>query len=623
MPNPLATSRLLTAFVLLLLVRIGLSVIPIDGGLQGLATLTLIVLGAILLIRGLMRPFIWRLRNRLYVTYVFIGVVPIALILILVGIGAYIVAGQIAVSLVSSELDRRIAALRGPAQFLTQTTPQNRADVVRGMGPFLRGRLPDLGILIHGREDFRYPPNSAVPTPPPGWKDYCGLVFKDGLYYGFTHVSTGPSQVVMLAPVTRELLSGLIPNLGDVVLANTADAATELSPKHHGKYLSRPYNSFDRRVAWGNPVTVAYWDDPGKTKTAVLVVGTRPSALLGAIFSADFPFGQTILFGLVSVAILFLIVEIVSLIIGISLTRTITRAVHNLYLGTERIASGDFGHRIEVRGRDQLAELGASFNGMTEHLERLIVVEKEKERLQSELEIAKEVQFQLFPKAVPTLRTLELTGICQPARMVSGDYYDFLCLQNNVVALAIGDVAGKGISAALLMAAIQSIMRTQLADAPPASFSTSHMVSQLNKQLYANTSPEKYATFCFGLYDEDRQTLTYTNAGHLQPILLRNGASIPLEVTGTVVGLFPMSTYEEKTIPLIIGDMLVAYTDGISEPENEYGEEFGIDRIVELILKHQNVEGKEIIARVMEAVRNWNKAAELPDDMTILLARRT
>ncbi|MGI8990154.1 MAG: PP2C family protein-serine/threonine phosphatase [Bryobacteraceae bacterium] len=623
MRNALATSGLLTAFVLFLLIRIGLSVTAIDGGIQALVTVILIVLGAILFIRSLMRPFIWRLRNRLYVTYVFIGVVPIVLILILVALGTYIAAGQVAVSLVGSELDRRIAALRGPAEFLSQTASRNRADVVRGLGPFLRDRFPNLEILIHGREDFRYPPDSLMPAPPPGWKDYSGLVLKDGLYYGFMHVSSGPSEVVMLAPVTPGLLSSLIPHLGDVDLSNAADAPTELSPRHRGKNLPTAYNSLDRKVAWGNPVTVASWDDPGKTKTAVLVVSTRPSALLSAIFGSNFPFGQTVLFAFLAVAILFLIVELVSLIIGISLTRTITRAVHNLYVGTKRIASGDFGHRIEVRGRDQLAELGASFNGMTEHLERLIVVEKEKERLQSELEIAKEVQFQLFPKAVPTLRTLELTGICQPARMVSGDYYDFLCLQNDVVALAIGDVAGKGISAALLMAAIQSIMRTQLADAAPASFSTSHMVSQLNKQLYANTSPEKYATFCFGLYDENSQTLTYTNAGHLQPILLRNGESIPLEVTGTVVGLFPMSIYEEKTVSLIGGDMLVAYTDGISEPENEYGEEFGIERVVELILKYRNVDGKEIVARVMEAVRNWNKAAELPDDMTILLARRT
>ena len=260
------------------------------------------------------------------------------------------------------------------------------------------------------------------------------------------------------------------------------------------------------------------------------------------------------------------------------------------------------------------------------------MVEKEKERLQSELEIAKEVQNQLFPKDTPTLRTMELTGLCKPARMVSGDYYDFLCLDHKRVALAIGDVAGKGISAALLMASIQSIMRTQLTAGssalaaaangrPTQVFSTAHAVSQLNTQLYASTSPEKYATFCFGIYDEDRRMLSYTNAGHLPPILIRGESATLLEVTGTVVGAFPKMQYEERSIALHSGDMLVAYTDGIAEPENEYGEEFGADRLTDLLLRYQNECSHELIARVMESVQQWTHATELFDDMTVLVAR--
>ncbi len=124
-----------------------------------------------------------------------------------------------------------------------------------------------------------------------------------------------------------------------------------------------------------------------------------------------------------------------------------------------------FSYRIPVKGNDQIAELGGSFNTMTENLGRLIVVAKEKERLESELAIAREVQNQLFPKDVPFTRSLELKGVCNPARMVSGDYYDFMALPDDALAFAIGDVAGKGISAALLMATIQSTMRTQLSAA--------------------------------------------------------------------------------------------------------------------------------------------------------------
>ena len=315
----------------------------------------------------------------------------------------------------------------------------------------------------------------------------------------------------------------------------------------------------------------------------------------------------------------------VSLVAGIQLSRTITGAVHELYEGTLHVKEADFSYRIPVKGNDQLAELNSSFNTMTENLGRLLVVAKEKERLESELEIAREVQNQLFPKDVPYVKTLELKGVCHPARMVSGDYYDFMPLPNDGLAFAIGDVAGKGISAALLMATIQSTMRMQLTardGEAPHVLSTAYMVSTLNRQLYATTAPEKYATFYFAMYDEANHALTYTNAGHLAPMILRGGAFQMMESTGTVVGAFPFATYEEKTVTLEHGDVLMAYTDGIVEPENAYGEMFGEDRLKDLLVKYARADSAEIIALTMEAVVLWTGSSELQDDMTMVLARR-
>jgi sigma-B regulation protein RsbU (phosphoserine phosphatase) len=278
-----------------------------------------------------------------------------------------------------------------------------------------------------------------------------------------------------------------------------------------------------------------------------------------------------------------------------------------------------------VKGNDQLAELAASFNTMTENLGRLIVVAKEKERLESELAIAREVQNQLFPKDVPYTKCLELKGVCNPARMVSGDYYDFITLSEHSLGFAIGDVAGKGISAALLMATIQSTMRTQLSSpngTGTANLSTAKLVANLNRQLYATTAPEKYATFFFALYEEAEDRLLYTNAGHLAPMLLRGNSMEMLESTGTVVGAFPIARYQEKSIRLAAGDVLVAYTDGIVEPENAYGEMFGEDRLKELLLRYAKAGSDEIIARTMEAVNQWTGEGELQDDMTMLVARR-
>jgi sigma-B regulation protein RsbU (phosphoserine phosphatase) len=362
-----------------------------------------------------------------------------------------------------------------------------------------------------------------------------------------------------------------------------------------------------------------------------LSVHSRPSAVLTNFFSKS-EFLSGILFtSFIAVAILFLLVELVAGIIGIRLSRRLTGAVNQLYEGTRRVLLGDFGHRIPVQTQDQIGELSESFNQMTVNLERLFIVEKEKERLQTEVEIAREVQAQLYPKQAPPMRGLQLTVRCDPARMVSGDYYDYQEIAQHKLAFAIGDVAGKGISAALLMATLQAALRAQMAQYIPTrendcshlqDMDAAQVVSKLNKQLYAHTSPEKYATFFFAMFDEPTRTLTYTNAGHLSPLLLRNGDVLPLDSNGTVVGAFPFSKYNESCVVLEPGDLLICYTDGVTEPENAYGEEFGEARMVELVKKHAHRDDQEIISQVLDAVRGWNGSPELHDDMTLLLARQ-
>lgn len=622
-----------TLAILLLLYALA-SLIPPLRPFSGVALFFTYVFGVIVLFRlarRASRRILWRLRRRLIVAYVFIALVPIFLILVLVGIGVYILTGQAAIFLINSELDGRTAALRNAALLLARTPAAQRSNVLQHVGPVLHERFPDLELLVHDDAVSRWPAASAAPPPSPEWKEKSGVVVRNGRTYNWAHVTAEDCQVTAAAPLTDERLAELVPRIGDVSLNLLSAKAVrghrdiDLKPEEfRGRHRDRvppAVNRLDFSVTWFSPLSVSLWDSPGRSDDAVLFVHTRPSAVVGAVFGQKVDFSQAILALFLIVAGLFLVVELVSLLIGISLTRTITRAVHNLYEGTLKVQRGDFSHRIEVKGNDQLAELSHSFNSMTENLRRLIVVEKEQQRLQSELEIAREVQGQLFPKAAPTMKTLEVTGLCNPARMVSGDYYDFVGVKDSSMALAIGDVAGKGISAALLMAAIQSIMRTQLNAGTPPPLSTASLVAQLSRQLYANTAPEKYATFFFGLYDEGNRKLSYTNAGHLPPILLRNGSPEMLEVTGTVVGAFPSASYEERDICLGPGDLLVGYTDGITEPENAYGEMFGEERLIELLVRNARLEAREIMARVMEAVRLWTGSSELQDDMTLLLAR--
>ena len=628
--SPLQFGRVEKAFLALLLLEIVLYFAAPRSGMQVLVSIAVFVLGIVAAIRLLRRAsgrLIWRLRNRLIVAYVFIAVVPVLLIMVLVASATYVITGQVAVYLINSELERRNALLAGPARMLAVEPPAARAETVKRLLPFLRTRFPDIEVSVR---DATAPPASEAG----------GFVVRDRHLYSWAHVTRQGTEVTLAAPVTHELLTGLIPGLGDVFVltfpdldqtGNSHPVRLDTVRDAQKDFTPPPFAAFDAQVTGASMVPVASWSSPTEKQAALLVVHTRTSAVLGIIFGQKFDVGQAAVLLFLAVAIAFFVFELVSLFIGISLTRTITGAVDNLYQGTQRVSQGDFSHRIAVRGKDQLAELGVSFNQMTANLERLIVVEKEKERLQSELEIAREVQSQLFPKNVPSMKALAVTGVCHPARMVSGDYYDFIALSESTLAVAIGDVAGKGISAALLMAAIQSTMRTQLSAGIPMAaaagapqngrFSTARLVSQLNKQLYATTSPEKYATFYFAIYEAVKNTLRYTNAGHLPPLWFRDGNPSELEVTGTVVGAFPFSEYSEQEVTLAPGDLLVAYTDGVVEPENEYGEQFGLGRLTDLVVKYTAEDSNEIVARTRESVEQWTGSSELQDDMTMVLVR--
>jgi phosphoserine phosphatase RsbU/P len=624
-----------------------------EGLLTGLLGFAALVLGAWLLLRlarVVARKAVWRLRNRLIVAYLLIAVIPILLILTLVGLGGYMLADQVAVYLVRSELDRRVEAMRGATAVLLRTEAKSRAAKLQSTGEMYREHYPDTAFLISERgSSLPWPADAAIALPPSVPGNLSGIVLRDGRYYAWSVAVQEETKVLAMAPLTRKSLSAMVPGLGDVyflqVSRESGPASGSPQPGQskklglqilpaandtNGTAVPPAVNSFDLDVFWPSQVSAQDWLDPAKTRSAFLIVHTRLSAVLAVILSQKADELQGLLpILLLAIASAFLAVGIVGLMIGISLSRTITGAVHSLYEGTQRVMQGDFSHLIKASGRDQLAELSQSFNSMTKNLERLLAVAKEKERLETEIEIAREVQEQLYPKAAPVLQSLCVMGVCHPARMVSGDYYDYQ-LVDGKLAIAIGDVAGKGISAALLMATIQAAMRMVLRAsvelaAPSANglrFSTARMVSELNQQLHATTAPEKYATFFFALYDQESGVVTYTTAGHPPPILFRNGSASQLDTNGTVVGAFPFARYEESKLALESGDLLVCYTDGITEPENEYGEMFGEERLIELVSKNADRSDAAIIDTVMAAVRQWTGAPELSDDMTLVVARK-
>jgi sigma-B regulation protein RsbU (phosphoserine phosphatase) len=598
--------------------------------------------------RGIQKA-VWRLRNRMVVAFLFIAFVPIVLVIVLAGLGAWALTHQLGIYLVTNEFNRRVATIDERVQWLASLEPGERADVARVLGQLMNDRYPGFEMVIRDTGVSRYPENSTLTLPPPGWGNARGVLIKDGFFYAWAHLRKGGLEIAALAPVTREFLTGLVPGLGDISLVSFGGGnrrsrlpriVRPKSPEPAGaaegqpSAVPPPVNRFDLEVLWGARVPASRWDSPTEPEIAILGIHSRISAILGTFFHQSVDWDQgLLLYILYLVSIVFFIAEAISVTIGVNITRTMTGAVHDLYEGTMRVMEGDFSHRIVTKGNDQVAELSRSFNRMTENLERLLAVAKESERVQAELEIAREVQTQLYPHKLPVVQGLGLTTRWQPARSVSGDYFDYQSFGDTRLAVAIGDVAGKGISAALLMATVQSCFRTQIryyleaaaaagSSSTQVSVSTSSLVAQLNQQLHAFTTPEKFATFFFGLYDNAAGMFTYTNAGHLPPILFRNGNVQRLEVNGMVVGAFPFAQYDESRIQLNAGDLLVFFTDGITEPQNEYGEMFGEERLIEVIGRNVNNEPDAITAAVMDAVQQWTGSPELQDDMTLMLARR-
>lgn len=258
---------------------------------------------------------------------------------------------------------------------------------------------------------------------------------------------------------------------------------------------------------------------------------------------------------------------------------------------------------------------------MTSSISGLIEEQRERQRLENELSIAREVQAQLFPRALPSLPGVQLEAICRAARMVSGDYYDFIRLGPTRLAIVIADISGKGISAALLMASLQAALRSQILLEGGSTQSTAELAARLNRHLYLHTSQERYATFFCAVYDSTTRILRYTNAGHFPPLYIAGGKVTKLEEGGMVVGLFDNCSYQEGSIQVASGSLLVAYSDGLIEPENVYGEEFGTGRLLEVTLRHREASPQALAQALMRAAEEWASSPEQADDMTVIVAR--
>jgi sigma-B regulation protein RsbU (phosphoserine phosphatase) len=323
------------------------------------------------------------------------------------------------------------------------------------------------------------------------------------------------------------------------------------------------------------------------------------------------------------IALGLLVVYACGLLLSVRLSQKIVGVIDGLSHGALQVGKGDFSVRVAVPDQDQLGILASSFNEMTRDLENLREQEKQSAVLERDIALGHEVQQYLYPRVAPALPGASLWGVTKPARIVSGDLYDFLPFSKSEVGLLCADVSGKGVSAALMMAHLQALAHGRLLPLDEAGTrpAPAAFVTVLNRDLRGRFGNNRYATMFYGEFDSRRKILRYVNAGQCPPILISPaGEATKLSGGDLPAGLFPEITYQELRVTLSSGCAFVAYTDGVTDALNSQGEAFGDERLMSCCTSLPKGANAETLCELLSAkVAEWSAGAEQFDDTTILV----
>jgi serine phosphatase RsbU (regulator of sigma subunit) len=696
-----AGRALLTGVGLKLLVRLTRVLLETErlSFLDALGDIALVI-GAVLLIRRLFEDargmLLWRVRRKLTLSYIFIGFVPVLLIIIF-----FLTAGLILFFNVSQYVAvSRIDALVEQAAFLADSAAiglqgvESEEDLQRRMRRRQTGAertYPFASYAVVPTTDAcstgtaTSPPirlghpvvvgswaHVDAPSSLPAWlgcRSVSGLITysndadKDrgnGALHLAARAVAHPDDpaarfaVVVDIPLSRALLGKMKADTGiDYGLGNAAQISKregahqreicnglplpghDINAGAQGR-SSGPEQSgraFGRPLSW---VARARYVDWSTGESCEVTIGIRMT--LGEMFarigsipgdSVTNNFTYYLLGILALIGVCFLLIQIVAFITGLALARSITGSVHELFTGTERVRLGDFSHKIPIKTRDQLGELAQSFNSMTRSIADLLQQKAEKERMEQELRIARNIQMSLLPRDAVTVPGLTVTAHCEPAREVGGDYYDYMNVGDHRLGLLIADVSGKGTSAALYMAELKGLMLSlsQLHTSPR------ELLISANTILANHLDSRSFITITYAVVDVVGRTLTYARAGHC-PLIYVPGpyassrAVQILAPDGLVLGLQIddggqrfSRLLEEVTLPLGTGDVFLFYTDGLTEAMDGEGNIFGDVRLGAVVQEHADAPFDELRDTILREIGIFAGPTAQQDDMTMLLLR--
>lgn len=639
---------------------------------------------------------LWRLRRRLIVTYLLIGALPLLLLVVLVVLVGWVLVMQSSARLVERQLEGYLEQSRAAAKALSHDLSdvdaerwqpslmsrrlQERADALAPMFPDLTLKLYQEGSLnltvkgvsaegVQLKDEFVGADTRIFPD----WlsaPEFHGFVVEENFagdrkVYArhIIKLAAPPQSFFQLSyPIGENLCEHLFHITDLKVLPGQARVSLMMTPSggkldESGQNTSAQPQNGEVAIPTGIPIfkSVIEWRSGIKRERDVLMVDSAflsPENIWQRVqqFKSGSTLGGVIYVVIASLAFVFFLIALAAIVSAIFLTRSITGAVHYLYQGTQKVEAGDFDHEIEITGKDQLASLSGAFNQMTRSIRDLLRVSAEKERLDQEMKIAAQVQSRLFPRSTPKTSSLDFAnGVCIPARSVSGDYYDFLDVAPGIIGIVVADVCGKGVSAALMMANLQAILRGQVqvhhdayqlnlslaAQAENVAGNSSlaaelqahpvqRIVKRVNQQVTESVLDSSFITFFYAEFDERRNTLRYVNAGHNPPLLLRSTAASVDEIErldcgGTVLGLFCDAEFEDAELTIETGDLLAAFTDGLIEARSPSGEEFGEDRLIQTLIENSRLDAAAIERQILRAVKEWTNDSEQEDDLTLVI----
>lgn len=585
------------------------------------------VLVVLLLVYGravpgrVLRAVFYRVRAKLLMAYVLTALVPLGLGVVFILVSWLILFLAFSTRLVTNELEAReskLSAVAATALSVAGSGSASKADLDAAFANALTEHAQAAWSV--GRDGVILASRGQAPRTAPSWIEgdrFSGLVRQGDKKFLRAVARKGTSFAVVEIPYDASLFAGLENESGIVVSSFDPPAA----PPRTGArvQVSRQTSASNTFVA-----THEQYDwDTGARSTVLIPFSVNPTRLYTSLTPGKERFSQILLIALIAVAIIFAFVYMVALVFGTALVRSITGSVHALSVGTRKLQMGDFSHRIIVKSQDQLGDLARSFNSMSQGIEDLLEQQGEKERMEEDLRVARNIQMSLLPQEYVEVEGLKIAAVCLPANEMGGDYFDLLPLSDHRLGVLIADVSGKGTSAALYMAELKGLILSlsRNHDSPRA------LLTELNEILAPNLDRRSFVTMTYAIIDSKKRTLRMARAGH-NPLIHFDGRTDEtrlLSPPGLALGFDSGERFkaviEEVELPLVHGDAFLFFTDGISEAMNGKAELFGESRLASILKEASNLSSDDLKERILHEVRAFAAGESPHDDMTMVIVK--